>query len=164
MMTLMDRFKEAADDLKHMGREEIEKAHCAGVPAYHSDGVGIIREMPDGSRERVRLGEDGEVIVDRRDTLSDVLAILRSRKDELVGRGVVHLWVFGSVARGEEREDSDVDLAVEISPEANMSLTGFARLRLDLTDILGRTADLVEWRLLADKALPSARRDAVHVF
>ena len=52
---------------------------------------------------------------------------------------------FGSVARGEENATSDVDIAVDLAPEAGLSLTGFARLRLDLTDILGRTADLTEW-------------------
>ena len=71
---------------------------------------------------------------------------------------------FGSVARGEENATSEVDIAVDLAPEAGLSLTGFARLRLDLTDILGRTADLTEWVMLTERALPSARRDAEEVF
>jgi len=96
--------------------------------------------------------------------LPKVLATLRSRREELRNRGIEHMWVFGSVARGEEKASSDVDIAVELSPEAGLSLTGFARLRLDLSDILGRTADLTQWTSLTEKALPSARRDAVEVF
>lgn len=37
-------------------------------------------------------------------------------KDELRKRGVIAVYVFGSVARGEDEPDSDIDLAVEISP------------------------------------------------
>jgi len=98
------------------------------------------------------------------DALPKVLATLRSRKDELRARGIEHMWIFGSVARGEETASSDIDIAVEISPTAKLSLTGFARLRLDLTDILGRTADLTEWAWLTERALPGAGRDAVEVF
>lgn len=97
-------------------------------------------------------------------SLPRVLATLRPRKEELKARGVEHMWVFGSVARGEEKASSDVDIVVELSPEARLTLTGFARLRLDLSDILGRTADLTQWTSLTEKALPSARRDAVEVF
>jgi predicted nucleotidyltransferase len=96
--------------------------------------------------------------------LQAVIATLRSRQDELKARGIEHMWIFGSVARGEETPSSDVDIVVEISPDSEMSLTGFARLRLDLTDILGMTADLTEWKWLTEKALPSARQDAVAVF
>ena len=48
-MMLFNRVRDAADDLRRVGREEIEKAHAAGVPAYVSDGDGIIRQMLDGS-------------------------------------------------------------------------------------------------------------------
>ena len=41
-----------------------------------------------------------------------ILAILRSHATELQAAGLAHLRLFGSVARGEAREGSDVDLAV----------------------------------------------------
>ena len=56
-MMLFERVTKAAADLERMGREEIDKAHRAGSPSYYSDGSGIIREMPDGTRERETLDE-----------------------------------------------------------------------------------------------------------
>ena len=97
-------------------------------------------------------------------TLSHVQHGLHLMKADLEARGILHVWIYGSVARGDQREDSDIDLVIEISPESDMTLTGFARLRLDLRDALGRTVDLAQWHLLADKALDTARRDAVQVF
>jgi predicted nucleotidyltransferase len=51
------------------------------------------------------------------------------------------LRVFGSVARGEDRADSDVDLLVDL-PE-HMSFFGLARLQSELESILGARVDLV---------------------
>jgi len=63
-MMLFDRAREAADALRRAGREEIRKAHEAGVPAYDSIGTGrIVRELPDGTRQWVRLDEDGNEVV-----------------------------------------------------------------------------------------------------
>lgn len=96
--------------------------------------------------------------------LPSVVDVLKRHREELVDRQVKHLWVFGSVARGEEHEDSDVDLLVEIAPDSGMSLTGFSHLRLDLIDILGRDVDLGEWSTLRDEIVDEVRNDAVMVF
>jgi predicted nucleotidyltransferase len=96
--------------------------------------------------------------------LPRVIATLRAHRDDLTAKGVVHLWVFGSVARGEDHDTSDVDLAVEIAPEADLSLTGFSRLRLDLEDLLTRRVDLAEWSMLPKQTADAAQRDAVVVF
>jgi len=48
--------------------------------------------------------------------------------------------VFGSVARGEERADSDVDLLVDLEP--GRSLLDHAGLELDLEGPLGRTVEI----------------------
>lgn len=55
-------------------------------------------------------------------------------------RGVVRAGVFGSVARGEAREGSDVDFLVEL--EKGRSLVDLAGLRLDLRDLLDRDVDV----------------------
>lgn len=55
-------------------------------------------------------------------------------------RGVVRAGVFGSVARGEAGEDSDVDFLVEL--EKGRSLVDLAGLRLDLRDVLDREVDV----------------------
>jgi predicted nucleotidyltransferase len=97
-------------------------------------------------------------------SMAHVRHTLLSMKDDLEARGILHVWVYGSVARGDQREDSDIDLVVEINPAAGVSLTGLARLQLDLTDALQRMADLTEWHLLTDDARETARKDVVEIF
>jgi predicted nucleotidyltransferase len=96
--------------------------------------------------------------------LPEVLIRLRNRQTELRQQGVSKLWVFGSAARGEARLDSDIDLIVAFDPDAKVSLTGFARLRSELSDILGRPVDLAEWRTLRTHVRAAAEREAVEVF
>jgi predicted nucleotidyltransferase len=96
--------------------------------------------------------------------LTTVLARLREREADLRRRGMAHLWVFGSVARGEARPDSDIDLIAELEPAARVSLTGLASLRADLADLLGAPVDLAEWGILRPPVLDRARREAVQAF
>lgn len=52
--------------------------------------------------------------------------------------------VFGSVIRGETREDSDIDILVELGND-DMSLLDFVGIKLELEEVLGRKVDLVEY-------------------
>jgi predicted nucleotidyltransferase len=94
--------------------------------------------------------------------LDPVLRILRTQAGELRRRGVLHVSIFGSVARGEERQDSDVDILVELEPE--VGILAFSELRRDLSDILGLPVDLVTPGGLKSFAHREASRDAVRVF
>jgi predicted nucleotidyltransferase len=58
--------------------------------------------------------------------------------------GAERIRLFGSVARGEERDDSDVDFLVQL--ESGRTLLDFVALKLDLEDLLGRRVDLVAER------------------
>jgi uncharacterized protein len=72
---------------------------------------------------------------------------LRERAGELrivAAHGLSNVRVFGSVARGEDHEGSDVDLLVDVP--AGMRLLGLARAQRDLEDILGAPVDLVPAR------------------
>lgn len=61
----------------------------------------------------------------------------------LKGAGIKRSSLFGSYVRGEERDDSDVDLLVEY-PE-HTSLFDIAALKNSLEDTLGRSVDLVDF-------------------
>lgn len=52
--------------------------------------------------------------------------------------------VFGSVARGDDGPDSDLDLLIEFHSDATWSLHDVARLKADLEDRACRSVDLVE--------------------
>ena len=81
------------------------------------------------------------------------IAILRAHADELRALGVTRLALFGSCLRGDAREDSDIDLLIDLDPEHELSLIDFADLRLRLSDLLGREVDLVQ----RDKLKPHLR-------
>jgi uncharacterized protein len=57
--------------------------------------------------------------------------------------GVKKAGVFGSCVRGELKEDSDIDILVEI--EKDLSLLDFVGLKLEIEDVLQRKVDLVEY-------------------
>jgi predicted nucleotidyltransferase len=73
------------------------------------------------------------------------LAALRFRRDEILERarlrGARNLRVFGSIARGEPRPDSDVDLLVEM--DRGRSLIDLVGLGQDLEDLLGARVDVL---------------------
>ena len=74
-------------------------------------------------------------LMDRlREKLEDIMRIAESN-------GARNLKVFGSVARGEEGPESDIDLLVEMEPERN--LLDMGRLLMDLQDFLGCKVDIV---------------------
>jgi hypothetical protein len=63
---LLDLVDKNAEALRTMGVRAIEQANLAGIPAYFMDprlGEGIIRQMPDGTLQRVEVAVDGEDIV-----------------------------------------------------------------------------------------------------
>jgi uncharacterized protein len=72
-------------------------------------------------------------------------------KDEIEAlarkHGAVRIRLFGSVARGEERPDSDVDFLVIL--EEGRSLLDFVELKLDLEDLFDRKVDLVSERAVS---------------
>jgi predicted nucleotidyltransferase len=67
-------------------------------------------------------------------------------RDILEKHGVIKAALFGSIVRGDAREDSDIDLLVEFEP--GKSLLDLARLKLELESLLGRKVDIVTYRSL----------------
>ena len=70
----------------------------------------------------------------RRDQKAEILRLAATR-------GGHNIRVFGSVARGDNRENSDVDFLVEF--ETGRTLLDLIGLKLDLQDLLGGTIDFV---------------------
>lgn len=66
-MVLFERIRENADAIRQVGGRAVREARNLGVPAHYVDpalGDGIIREMPDGTRQRVDLNDGEEVVVE----------------------------------------------------------------------------------------------------
>ena len=78
----------------------------------------------------------------------EMSAVLCRHSEELRLRGVTRLGLFGSVLRGDERPDSDVDLLVDFEENSTLSLIDVADLRLRLCELLGRDVELVQRSML----------------
>jgi predicted nucleotidyltransferase len=72
-----------------------------------------------------------------------VIATLRAHEAELRQAGIRRLSLFGSVARGDAKADSDVDLAAELDPEAGIGLFALGALERRLAELVGRKVDLL---------------------
>lgn len=97
-------------------------------------------------------------------TLDAVRLQLAGQEAELRRRGVCHLALFGSVARGEDRSDSDVDLAVEIEDGRAFSLIRMEETRLLLEDALRRPVDLGEIDGFRPQVRAAFERDKILIF
>jgi uncharacterized protein len=73
----------------------------------------------------------------------EVFAKLAALEKPLRERGLKSLAVFGSVIRGSARPDSDVDVLVDIEPDARFSLIDLVALKDFLEDRLDRKVDVV---------------------
>jgi len=71
-----------------------------------------------------------------------VIVILRQHAPELKAAGVVHLRVFGSVARGEATPASDVDLLADFDRSKPLTLVTVGSLESRLAELLGVKVDL----------------------
>ena len=75
--------------------------------------------------------------------------------------GIIRLGIFGSVARGENTEDSDIDIVVEVD---NPTLSTMYELRESLNSLFDCKVDLVRMRdTLRPMLLSNIQKDAVYV-
>ena len=79
--------------------------------------------------------------------------------DYFATQPVLKAWLFGSYARGEQREDSDVDILVEFDHSSPIGLLAYARIWRELQDCIGQKVDLVEEGTLKSFAVESANND-----
>ena len=97
-------------------------------------------------------------------TLDNVLDKLRTHEGELRRLGVSHAAVFGSIARGEARAGSDIDVLVELDQDRPLGIFEYARLKLYINEIIEGAGDVVNRRTLKPLLRDSILRDAVRAF
>jgi len=97
-------------------------------------------------------------------TREQVIAVLKAHEKELRGRGVRRIGLFGSVARGEARPDSDIDILIELDPGTPISLFDYAGLKLYIADLFPTPVDVVNRDALKPWVRPPAETDAVYAF
>lgn len=91
-----------------------------------------------------------------------ILSLLAAHEAEIRRRfGVRRLALFGSAARDEMRDTSDVDLLVEFTAPA--TLDSYMDLKFYLEALLGRRVDLVTEKGLRREIRPAVEREAIRV-
>ena len=96
--------------------------------------------------------------------LQDALDTLRSHETDLRKLGVAHVAVFGSVARGEARKESDIDVLVELDESRPIGVFEYARLRLYIGQLFDGAGDVVNRRTLKPLLRGNILRDAIDAF
>ncbi len=68
---------------------------------------------------------------------------LRRSEQALRDRGVMHAALFGSVARGDNRSNSDIDIMIEIDPDAGMTVFEYVDLKDYIAALFDAPVDVV---------------------
>ena len=97
-----------------------------------------------------------------------IISTLSAYEHELKQAGIASLSLIGSVARDEDRQDSDVDVVVRLTDEARQG--GFAyfgridRLRQRLESILARHVDLITEPIQKERLQREVEKDRILAF
>jgi uncharacterized protein len=94
----------------------------------------------------------------------DAIATLRRHEADLRARGICHAGVFGSVSRGKNRPDSDLDIIIDIAPEAHVTLFDYVGLKEYIAGLFEARVDVVSREALKPHIRPAATADAVYAF
>ena len=93
-----------------------------------------------------------------------VIAVLREHEGELRRQGVTHAALFGSVARGDDGPDSDLDIMVQIDPTANVNLYDYVGITQFIGDLFAGRADVSDREMLIESVRREAEREAIFAF
>jgi uncharacterized protein len=93
-----------------------------------------------------------------------VIEKLRYHERELKAAGILHIQVFGSVARNEATTVSDVDLLADFDKSKRMTLVKVGSLQSRLSAILGARVDLSSTEWMREPVKSKALREAVIAF
>jgi uncharacterized protein len=91
------------------------------------------------------------------DQMRPLIAALKSE-------GVTHLGIFGSRARGDDRPGSDLDVLIDIAPDAKFSLINLSSIALLLEDTLGHPVQVVLRRSAPADFQARIAEDLIEVF
>lgn len=94
----------------------------------------------------------------------EALAKLSELEGTLRSKGILHLYLFGSVAREEAAAGSDVDVAFDATPGAKLEAFDLGGIYMDLTEALGVEVDLVDRRTFSPRFATQVAPDLVQIF
>ena len=93
-----------------------------------------------------------------------IIEMLREREANLRTQGVAHAALFGSVARGDDRPDSDIDILVDLDPAIVVTVFDYAGVKEFIAGMFDRPVDVVSRESLKPRVRPKATADAIYAF
>lgn len=95
---------------------------------------------------------------------AEALTILLKSEAALRARGVRRAALFGSVARGDNRPGSDIDIMIEVDPAVPLGVYEYVELKEYIESLFPERADVVSRDALKPYVRPAATADAVYAF
>lgn len=89
---------------------------------------------------------------------------IKSARKTLESEGVVHIALFGSRARGNYRDDSDVDILLDVLPNAKFSILNLVGVEEIITTATGLKSNAIMRRSLNDGFKISVAKDIIEIF
>ena len=93
----------------------------------------------------------------------EIIAVLRAHESGLRARGVHRAALFGSVACGEARPDSDIDILVEFDPDCRITVFDYVGVQRYISELFDRSVDVIDREALKPHLRQSVR-SAVYAF
>ena len=84
--------------------------------------------------------------------------------DYFKAQPVLKAWLFGSYSRGEQTNESDVDILVQYDRSQRIGLLKIAGMHIDLENLIGHKVDIVEDGTLLPCAQESAEKDKILIY
>ena len=97
-------------------------------------------------------------------TRDQIVATIRNNAEALKAEGVTKLAIFGSRVRGDNRPDSDLDVLVEVAPDASFSLLNLIGVQHIIGDATGLQAQATMRRSIPPRFAERIADDVVEVF
>ncbi len=94
----------------------------------------------------------------------DIIATLKQNEEALRSKGVAHAALFGSRARGDARPGSDIDIMIEIAPDAPIGVFEYVAIAQYIADLFPVPVDVANRSQLKPLVRPNAERTAIYAF
>ena len=93
-----------------------------------------------------------------------IIETLRQHEDELHRQGVAHIALFSSAARGDARPDSDIDILIDLDPDARLSVFDYVGLKDYIAGLFEADVDVVNREGLKPYLKPAVLAEIVDAF
>jgi predicted nucleotidyltransferase len=97
-------------------------------------------------------------------TRDDAIAVLQEHAEALRARGIRHAALFGSTARGNAGPGSDIDILVELAPDAELDAFEYAALKRFIAGLFSGPVDVVNRDALKPHLRRPVNSDAIYAF